>query len=353
MRVGAFLLFRLKDGRVLAAKDAQKLFNPASAQKILTSVVALDKLGADFRWKTSVYAKSEIKDGILDGDLTLYGQGAPDFDDEGVGKLVGQLKAKGLREIKGDIIGDDSFFKGDKLGDGWTWNDVQWYYGAEASALSIDKNLAKITLQGGKPKSSSDFVEVSGETKPVEDIEAVGLKRELAQNKVYVWGNGNNLDARVAVENPALWSAEILKKELEKNGIKIEGKARSANWKSEDKFDVETAKELASIESQTLKEIVRRMNKDSVNLYAELILRTLGKKFGETAPDENPQMQKLRGDDSAGASVIKKWLTENNVATDEIKIHDGSGLSRLDFVTPESIGRALVFAAQSKFAESF
>jgi D-alanyl-D-alanine carboxypeptidase/D-alanyl-D-alanine-endopeptidase (penicillin-binding protein 4) len=95
------------------------------------------------------------------------------------------------------------------------------------------------------------------------------------------------------------------------------------------------------------------MNKDSVNLYAELILRTLGKKFGETAPDENPKMQKVRGDDSAGSSVVKKWLTENNVATDEIKIHDGSGLSRLDFVTPEALGRALVFAAQSKFSETF
>ena len=163
-RWGVFVV-SLKDGRVLAAKDAQKLFNPASAQKILTSVVALDKLGADFRWKTSVYAKSEIKDGILDGDLTLYGQGAPDFDDEGVGKLVGQLKAKGLREIKGDIIGDDSFFKGDKLGDGWTWNDVQWYYGAEASALSIDKNLANITLQGGKPKSFERFRRSFGRNK--------------------------------------------------------------------------------------------------------------------------------------------------------------------------------------------
>ena len=81
------------------------------------------------------------------------------------------------------------------------------------------------------------------------------------------------------------------------------------------------------------------MNKDSVNLYAELILRTLGKKFGEKAPDENPKMQNLRGDDSAGTSVIEKWLTENDVASDEIKVHDGSGLSRLDFVTPEAFGR--------------
>ena len=111
--------------------------------------------------------------------------------------------------------------------------------------------------------------------------------------------------------------------------------------------------ELATVDSQTLGEIVRKMNKDSVNLYAELILRTIGKKFGETAPDENPRITKVRGDDLAGTAVIKKWLNEKNIATDEVEIHDGSGLSRLDVVTPEVFGRALIYAAQSKFAETF
>ncbi|HLM59564.1 MAG TPA: D-alanyl-D-alanine carboxypeptidase/D-alanyl-D-alanine-endopeptidase, partial [Pyrinomonadaceae bacterium] len=175
----------------------------------------------------------------------------------------------------------------------------------------------------------------------------------LGDNQIYVWGNANYFNARVAVNNPALLAAKSLKQALEKRGITIEGEAKSADWKTENKPDVSRAVELASVESQTLGEIVRKMNKNSVNLYAELLLRTLGKKFGETAPDENQQKQRLRGDDAAGANVIKKLLTENNVATDEIKIHDGSGLSRLDFVTPESIGRALIYASQSKFAETF
>ena len=345
----------LKDGRVVCGRDAQKLFNPASVHKILTSVVALDKLGADFRWQTKAVADKQIENGILDGDLIIYGQGAPDFNDEAVEKLVNQLQGKNLKKIKGNIVGNESFFKGDTLGDGWTWNDVQWYYGAEASALSINENQTTIRLQNGKPNASTDFVEISGGAKPIEteETEAVGVKRGLGDNKVYVWGKGKTLDARIAVENPALWSAKILKDALEKKGIKVEGAAKSVDWKSENKSDVSNLNELASIESRTLGEIVRRMNKNSVNLYAELILRTLGKKFGETAPNENPKIQKLRGDDSAGASVIKKWLTENNVAADEIQIHDGSGLSRLDFATPEAFGRALVFAAQSNFADVF
>lgn len=356
-RWGVFVV-SLKDGRVLVARDAQKLFNPASAQKIITSVVALDKLGADFRWKTKIYSKEKIENGTLNGDLILYGQGAPDLSDEGIADLVNQLKAQGLQKIKGNVIGDESYFKGDLIGDGWTWNDLQWYYGAEASALTINKNLVNVSLQNGKPKvqPNTDFVELSGEVQPNQngDVESIGLKRGLGNNKIYVWGEGKNLDARVAVENPALWSAKILKDALTKKGISVEGDAKSSDWKAESQLNVENVTELASVESQTLGEIVRKMNKDSVNLYAELILRTLGKKFGDSAPDENPRAQKTRGDDSAGTSVIKKWLTENGASFQETEsIKDGSGLSRLNFVTPETIGRALIAGNQIKAAEVF
>ena len=354
-RWGVFVV-SLQDGRVLAARDAQKLFTPASVQKIITSVVALDKLGADFRWKTSVFASNKIEKGVLDGDLILYGQGAPDLSDEGIENLANQLKAKGLQKVKGNIIGDESYFKGDNFGDGWTWNELQWYYGAEASALSINRNQVNLSLQNGKPTASTDLMQVSGEVEPNQngEIESIGVKRELGENRVYVWGKGKNLDVHVAMQNPALWSAKIFKEALQKKGITVEGDAKSADWKTENKFDAENADALANIESQTLAEIVRRMNKDSVNLYAELILRTLGKKFGVSAPDENPKIQKTRGDDAAGTSVIKKWLMENGATFQETEaIRDGSGLSRLNFVTPETIGRALIAAAQLKTAETF
>lgn len=341
----------LKDGRVACARDGQKLFNPASIHKLLTSVVALDKLGPNFRWRTKVMTGKEIVNGEIEGDLVLHGEGAPDFDSAALEKLVSDLQAKGLRRIKGNVIGDESFFKGDSIGDGWAWGEIQWYYGAEASALTFNENQAEITLSGGRPKANTDFVETSGEIKPGGDPEAVGLKRGLGDNKVYAWGNGQNLEAKIAVTNPALWAAKSLKTELEKRGIKVDGEARSVDWKSGVK--PESGIELAKVESATLAEMIRKMNKDSVNLYAELILRTLGKKFGEEAPDENPKFQKLRGDDSAGATYIEKWLRENKIASGDFQVHDGSGLSRLDMISPEIIGRALIFAAQSKFANEF
>jgi serine-type D-Ala-D-Ala carboxypeptidase/endopeptidase (penicillin-binding protein 4) len=356
-RWGVFAV-SLKDGRVIAARDAQKLFNPASVQKIITSIVALDRLGADFRWRTRLYAREKIENGTLKGDLVLYGEGAPDLSDEGIENLVAQLKAKGLQKIKGQIVGDESYFTGETVGDGWAWNELQWYYGAEASALSINKNLVNVSLQDGKPKAepATAPVEFSGEVAALQNgaAESIGVKRGLGSNKIYVWGEGRNLDVRVAVENPALWSAKILKDALVKKGIAVEGDAKSADWTSTDKFDPETGGELASVESRTLGEIVRKMNKDSVNLYAELILRTLGKKFGAEVPDDISKGRKTRGDDAAGVAVIKKWLQANGVSFQETEtISDGSGLSRLNFVTPETIGRALVAGNQITAAEIF
>lgn len=354
-RWGVFVV-SLKDGRVLVAKDARKLFNPASIQKVLTSIVALDKLGADFRWKTYLFSQNNIDaDGTLNGDLTLYGEGAPDFDENGLESLAAQIQAKGLKRVTGNIVGDESFFKGDDLGDGWTWNDLQWHYGAEAAALTFKENQGAIYMRDGKPTASNDFIQVSGGLKPVQNGEtkAFGIKRGLDDNNFYVWGNGDEAYGRIAVHNAPLWAAKELKKLLEKKGIVIEGDTRNSDWKSDNKLNIETANELASVESAALAEIVQKMNKRSINLYGELILRTLGKKFGSEAPDENKQLQQVRGDDSAGASVIKKWLAQNNVATEEIQIHDGSGLSRLDFVTPEAFARALIYAAQAKFADVF
>jgi len=356
-RWGVFVL-SLKDGRVACARDARQLFNPASIEKAITAIVALDKLGADYRYKTSIFAANQIDaGGTLNGDLIIYGTGAPDFDDEALNVLINQLQAKGLKRVTGSIVGDDSYFKGMPIGEGWTWNELQWHYGAEASALSYRENQAGVYMNGenGKPSTSNDLLEIRGELKPVESghVEAFGMQRGLEDNKIYVWGNGNRAYGRISVHNPALLTAKTLKEFLVKKGIAVDGEFKSVDWKTENRPDVAKMTEIASVESKPLGELVQRMNKHSVNLYGELLLRTIGKKFGDTAPDESREIQELRGDDMAGAAVVKKFLRENNVAVEDLHIADGSGLSRLDFVSPEAFGRALVYAAKSNFGQIF
>lgn len=361
-RWGVFAV-SLKDGRVVCSLDGRKLFNPASIQKTLTAIVALDKLGADYRWRTEVYAANAIDtDGNLNGDLTLYGTGAPDFDAAAMENLVSQLQAKGLRRVKGNVIGDQSYFRGDNIGDGWTWNELQWWYGAEASALTFNDNQAFVNIENGTGRASTDYLNVTvGKPTPISsrannntpNYEAGGIKRGLEDNNFYVWGNTKSFGARVAVSNPAGLAAKNFKEALEKKGIAVEGAVNTRDWKSENQIDPANSALLASVESKTLGEIVRKMNKNSVNLYAELILRTIGKKFSDEVPDGIQLPQNVRGDDITGAALVKKWLLQHNIAAGEVEIHDGSGLSRLDFVTPESFAKAFIFAAQSPYAQIF
>src|SRR5882762_2077896 len=159
----------LTDGAVVYQRDADKLFTPASNMKIYTTGVALDLLGADYRWRTSVYTSAQPDaGGRIHGDLILYGRGAPDLiansNDGSKGSLSGladQLYQKGIRRIDGKVIGDESYFRGDPLGDGWQWTDLQWYFGAEASALSVNGNEIDVNFVPSSKPGESPVVRVS------------------------------------------------------------------------------------------------------------------------------------------------------------------------------------------------
>jgi D-alanyl-D-alanine carboxypeptidase/D-alanyl-D-alanine-endopeptidase (penicillin-binding protein 4) len=358
------IVVSLKDGRVVCSRDGRKLFNPASIQKTLTAIVALDKLGADFRWKTSVLAANPIgADGTLTGDLVLRGEGAPDFDNAALENLVVQLQEKGLKRVNGNIVGDSSYFRGEVIGEGWTWNELQKHYGAEASALTFNENQAFINVENGVGKTSTDYIRVTvGTPQPITNAsnandktayESGGVRRGLDDNEFYVWGSSKNFGVRVAVHDPAKWAAKTLRESLEKKGIVVAGETRSRDWRSEDGFDAEKAQVLARVDSTTLNEIVRKMNKQSVNLYGELLLRTIGRQFGKEVPAYIQEPESVRGDDTAGAAIIKKWLLEHRIAADETQISDGSGLSRLNFVSPESFAKAFIAAARTPSAQSF
>src|SRR5260370_5283446 len=148
-RWGVFVV-SLNDGRVLYSRNGDKLFTPASNMKLYTTAAALDLLGADYRWRTSVYAdKPPDSNGVIDGNLTLYGRGAADLDSyrkDGLPGLALELWEHGVRHVRGNIIGDESYFRSEMYGLGWQWNDVQWYFGAHPSALTIDGNAVELTI---------------------------------------------------------------------------------------------------------------------------------------------------------------------------------------------------------------
>lgn len=367
----------MSDGSTVYQRNGDKLFTPASNMKIYTTAVALDLLGADYRWRTSVYANAQPDaNGRAQGDLILYGRGAPDLvagsKDENRGslaKLADDLYARGLRSVSGNVIGDESYFRGDPLGDGWQWTDLQWYFGAEASALSINGNEVDINFVPSGEAGESPVVRVSDPEShvTVENRMAIGkpgvrptigVHRGLSDNNIEVWGEfapgTKGFGARLSVHNPALWAAKLFLGALKTRGVRIDGQAiaRNSRVPQSQRFDPAPSIELASVTSQPLSEIARKTNKESINLNAELILRTLGRERGEMAalPDA---LGRERGDDEVGLAVIRLWLERAGIATGRIALHDGSGLSRLDLVTPESSARLLLAISKTATASVF
>lgn len=373
------LVVSLRDGRVLYSRNAAQPFTPASNMKVYTTAVALDSLGADYRWRTSVYSEAlPDASGTIAGDLVLYGRGAPDFSSEKskdgpaqMAQLADALYQRGLRRVRGNLIGDESYFRGNPLGDGWLWNDVQWYFGAEVSALTVNANEVTINIKpaskaGARPaikvEPEPDYVRIRDETNVVESNRpaTLGITRGLSDNVVRVWGDfpagSRGLSARLSVHQPALWAALLFRRLLQQRGIVVEGETELRDARSRvegDGFDPARAVEMAFVKSSSLGEIVRATNKESLNLEAELLLRTLGRERGRSVPGADPKRMRERGDDEAGLAVVRQWLEGAGIATRSLALHDGSGLSRLDLITPEATVKLLAGIARRPAGAAF
>jgi D-alanyl-D-alanine carboxypeptidase/D-alanyl-D-alanine-endopeptidase (penicillin-binding protein 4) len=367
----------MSKGNTLYQRDADRLFTPASNMKIYTTGVALDLLGADYRWRTSVYATAQPEtSGTIRGDLILYGRGAPDLvsrsadaNETSLAKLADDLYGRGIRRVGGNVIGDASYFRGDSLGEGWQWTDMQWYYGAEASALSINENQIDLNLvpsgrteEPPTARTSDTQRYVTVENRMITGKQgartSIGLHRGLSDNNVEVWGEfapgSKGFGARLSVHNPAHWAAKIFLDELKKRGIDVAGQAQSRDSRHprSQRFDPSQGVELAAVTGQPLSEIIRKTNKESNNLYAELILRTLGRERGEMLGNQEPPGRE-RGDDETGLALVRLWLTRAGISTERIALNDGSGLSRLNLVTPEATVGLLLSLSKTASAETF
>jgi len=367
----------MSDGATIYDHNGDKLFTPASNLKIYTTAVALDLLGGDYRWRTSVYANSQPdSSGRVQGDLILYGRGSPDLvatskdpDRPSLAKLADDLYSRGVRSIGGNVVGDESYFRGDPVGDGWQWTDMQWYYGAEASALSINSNEVDMNFVPSSKSSDNgearttdteNYVTVENRiaVKSSTSRSTVGVHRGLSDNNIEIWGEvppgSKGFGARLSVHQPALWAAKLFARALQSRGIQIAGQviSRDARMPPSARFDPSRAVELATVQSKSLAQIVKETNKESNNLYAELILRTLGRERGAMATAATSG-ERERGDDELGIDIVRVWLSRNGIPTDRLALHDGCGLSRLDLVTPQTSVRLLQAIAKTNSAGSF
>jgi D-alanyl-D-alanine carboxypeptidase/D-alanyl-D-alanine-endopeptidase (penicillin-binding protein 4) len=361
----------LASGKVLFEHNAGKLFKPASNAKLFTGALALDRLGPDHRIKTSLYAAARPdRAGALHGDLIVYGRGDPSFaarfneGDQGksLDALVAALVAAGVKRVEGDLIGDESYFRGPPFGSSWTWDDLQNYYGAEVSALTQEDNVVDLVFKSGTKTGAPCLIVAQPEinlltfinhTRTVdrEGQREITLYRPLGENIVFVSGQlplGTNYTDVVSVHNPCLWFVTRFKQTLERRGITVAGRPRAVNWldRQVSPLDITKLVEIGSAESRSLSETIGKMLKPSQNLYAQLLLLQVGarnQKLGETNQTT----------EEAGILELKRFATEAGIRRGELLFDEGSGLSRRALVTPNAIIGLLKFMDRHRHADLY
>ena len=337
----------LTDGSYLFRSNDEKFFIPASNMKLFTTAAALVLLGPEFRYTTNLYADGEIRDGLLNGNLIIRGVGDPTlsgrFHTGGVDEIFSgwaeSLLKLGIKEIRGNIVGDGSLFGEEYLGTGWAWDDDMHCYSAEISSLSINDNCIAVSVRHGAGAGNAPLIsveDVSGHvtirsravtTLPEEEL-SLRLSREPASNLLTVSGGmPANAEADrffVAIHNPALFAAAHLTQVLKSKGIAVAGTIVDQRGLSEP-VPYESMKILASYTSPPLREIITQINKASRNLPTELLFRTLGKSFRND------------GSARAAAEVVNATLTKMTIPPGSVVIYDGSGLSRMNLVMPSAL----------------
>lgn len=329
-------------GEVVFAKNEQIGLAPASTLKTITTITAYSVLGEDFRYKTDLSQSGQIdENGILHGDIILIGSGDPTLGSHRypqskaevlLARWVAVIKEAGIKKIKGRVIGDDRLFNGHQAPKGWTWSDMGNYYGAGLSSLNWRENAFKIVFESGtkvgepvkllRTEPEVSYLKIVNEvtTGPAGSGDQVYAYSAPYSSVIYLRGSyASDLNKKIEVSMPdgGYDVAFNLRKELQENGVVVEGKANTTFLMehSEDVFPTIT-QVLDTYYSPRLCEIADRFNKISINLYGEALLKTIALHVDEkTTTDDMVKWEQ------------NYWNEKFGIDLGEIRIRDGSGLS--------------------------
>ncbi|MFQ5676914.1 MAG: D-alanyl-D-alanine carboxypeptidase/D-alanyl-D-alanine-endopeptidase, partial [bacterium] len=330
----------LETGQVLYAKDSELLFHPASNMKLLTTATALRKLGTNFRFKTTLSADtSSLAENTIHGNLYLKGFGSPTLTGKDLWWMIQNLKAKGIQRITGDLVCDESYLDDYYRGAGWMWDDASSSFYPPISALTVNRNCVTVSVTPGfeigdslavtvDPQTSYITIENFGVTADSSDttsLKAFKIERKWreSQNTIVIRGglvpqSSKKVRALEIVE-PALYVGTLFSELLAGEDILVDGEIRKGVLPDTNIVLVEHL-------SEPLPYIIWLTNKNSDNLYAELILKTLGAEIFGTP-----------GTAQKGLSAIKLFFHEVGVDTTAFGLADGSGVSRYNMISPDHI----------------
>ena len=362
------LVVSLENGDTLFAHAKDKKLSPASNMKLYTTAAALHLMGSKFRYHTFLYQDGPILNGHLQGDLILYGTGDPGISErfsENKAQMyqdfLVSLEQAGVKVIEGDVIGDATYFSGPEIGPEWNKKDLNDWFTAPVSALSINENV--VTLQilpagitGAIPHIYYDHEDFSlpiyntARTVAGRPTAPLWLDRETPDSEVHIYGQirtgSPGVWRRLTVPDPALLAASELKGILVSNGIEVKGDPKSVNderfsriTRSTYRGDANSGVEHPDLVDQHISpeilEYLQVINHESHNLFAEALLKTMGRITGEGGSFEG------------GAAAIQRFLREEvGIQDGHITISDGSGLSASNESSPQAFIQLLTYVAK-------
>ncbi|MGA1825331.1 MAG: D-alanyl-D-alanine carboxypeptidase/D-alanyl-D-alanine-endopeptidase [bacterium] len=368
----SFIVRDAETGTILFEKNAAVSLVPASTLKIVTSVVALKYLGEGKRFTTDLAVEGEVKNGVLNGNIIIIGSGDPslgmDIPKMGLSRKkildtwVDSIKKEGIEKIEGNIIGDASSLDSFSLSPYALWEDIGNYYGAVTSGLAFCGNEYKLILRSDN--NLGDSVDICGT-----DPQFTGIKNfenhliagsADSGDHAYIFGSPlaerrvlkgtiplgkNRYEIRGSLPDPAYTCAALLKQALCTEHISVSGEA-FGSWRGNkgQGINSHSNKKVRIIYrylSPSLGELIQYMNNTSNNVFAEQLLKILGREKGKNGSMEG------------GLEVINTFLKDEKISIEGVSFKDGSGLSRYNSCTTRFITDVLINTYKKEYFNAF
>ncbi|MBW3552264.1 MAG: D-alanyl-D-alanine carboxypeptidase/D-alanyl-D-alanine-endopeptidase [Gemmatimonadetes bacterium] len=367
------MVVSLDGGDTLFAHQPGADVTPASNLKLFTTAAALHYLGPDYRYSTYLTGTGPIRNGVLEGDLVVYGTGDPTASGrfyeserpvfEG---LADSLVALGVKRVAGDVVGDASYFEGPGVGSGWQTTYITHTYAAPAGALSFNDNIVTLRVRPADTDGAPALVEML----PAGRVELRNETRTVASGRMRIEATRASYDAplvltgqiprgssgvwrAVPVPDPAQFTASVVADILEKRGITVGGTVRAIHDAAASPITARsvfapaleegrpTVHTLAVHRSPPLLEILKVINQRSHNLYAESVLRTVGR------------VATGHGSVEGGQAAVAALLDEDSPAASTVRMDDGSGLSVRNRASARSFVELLAFMEKSPHRDAY
>lgn len=338
--------------------QAETSVSPASTLKLLTTFIALDELGPNFRWKTQIYTEGTLKDGILIGNLYIKGGGDPNFTWDKLSQSLRQLRQQGLREIRGNLVLDRSYFQPSRpeLNAPIFDENPDAYYNVIPDALLLHSNISAFSIN-----ADSNTIDVKLST-PMNNVQ---ITNQMTRSNAPCseWKNGwlspkisvdaqRKIDINISGAFPKNCRVDVYLNLIERNAyiasvFKALWQELGGNWEGSiiDGVVPANANLFLQKESDSLVETIRITNKYSDNAMARILFLTLGaesalaKNFADTSQTSN--------------AVVRDWFARHNIDYSNLTIENGSGLSRFDRISAWQLASILRVAANSNWYPEF